>query len=305
MNKDIGLFLNGPSEWYQNISKSFRTHRKTWIQQSQVPRQPFLDQLKSLISNRGFFYAFGYVQSPYSKVMYRFKIIQIIHDISRISPPDETAPPFSDYDRTQGGCTKGKYAYPMWLKVSEIEDLEGVDKTLFINLNNERPIQSVRGNPNYVVRIPHELINERSPKTIDDVNERIKIEDYSTISITLEKDLQYFITRNIESIEEGLKIYKNGIEFQVSVGRIDLLCTDKNDNFVVIELKPGKTGIETYGQIKSYIAAIKKEIARDKQVRGLIIARDFDDKLILTASYDSDIKLLSYSVKFEFVERNR
>jgi hypothetical protein len=131
------------------------------------------------------------------------------------------------------------------------------------------------------------------------------IEDYSTISITLEKDLQHFITHNIESIEEGLKKYKNGIEFQVSVGRIDLLCTDKNDNFVVIELKPGKTGIETYGQIKSYIAAIKKEIARDKQVRGLIIARDFDDKLILTASYDSDIKLLSYSVKFEFVERNR
>lgn len=303
-NKHIGLFLNGLEEWYQNIKKKFHTHGSTWIQQSKIPKDNLFEKLQSSIRQYGFFYAFGYVQQPYSKVRYRFKICKIVHEHGkRIPPPDDDiAPEFSDYDKTQGKCKPGKLEYPMWLQVSDMKEIQPVDKTKFVNVNNNRPIKSVRGNPHYVVYVTPELIDEEL--TVTDTSQQMvehEIPD-NGMSISLEKDLQHFIAKNVETIEEELELYPEGIEYQVSTGVIDILCTDENNTFTVIELKAGKASLRTFAQIKSYIAGLKTGVAKDSDVRGIIIAGNFDDNLRVTVEHDNKIKLLRYDVKFSFDE---
>ena len=123
----------------------------------------------------------------------------------------------------------------------------------------------------------------------------------SEISISLERDLEAFIFENIESVEEGLKPYRgeSGRQYTVESGRIDILVTDKEDNFVVIELKADKGGDAVLTQTLAYMVDIDK-IAEQRKVRGIIIARDFSSKLVSAVSRVQDIKLMKYKVKFDF-----
>ena len=307
MNENTGLFLNGFDVWYKNICASFNTNGRTWIQQSKIPKD--INLLLNQIAKNGFFYAYGYVQRPTSKVCYRFKIDKIVHNYNRIPPPDKTAPPIAEYDVSQGGCTDGEYKYPMWLSVQEINRVGPYDMNRFININNNKPINSVMGKANYVIEIPNDIItgepttqNEQIQNQNPSFIQNIQTNDIDFgISISIEKDLQRFLSHNLDSIEKGLHSYKGGTEYQVSTGRIDILCKDKNDKFVVIELKAGKANLEVFAQIMSYIAALKSDVAKDNDVRGIIIAREFDDRLIITAKI-SNISLLTYNVKFDFKE---
>ena len=121
------------------------------------------------------------------------------------------------------------------------------------------------------------------------------------ISISFKRDLEAFIFENIESIEEGLKPYRgeSGRQYTVESGRIDILATDKEDNFVVIELKADKGGDAVLTQTLAYMVDIEK-IAEQRKVRGIIIARDFSSKLVSAVSRVQDIKLMKYKVKFDF-----
>jgi len=62
---------------------------------------------------------------------------------------------------------------------------------------------------------------------------------------------------------------------------MDLLCKDKNNNLVVIELK--KYGAPTYSiidQITRYMGFIKEKVAdKNQDVRGIIIVGQKDEKL--------------------------
>lgn len=118
-------------------------------------------------------------------------------------------------------------------------------------------------------------------------------------TFTFEKDLQEFISKNLESIETGLTLIEK--EYSTNVGRIDILARDANGVFVVIELKCGIAKREVLGQILSYMAAIKHE-KNAEEVRGIIIANDFDYALKIAISQISNIKLIKYIVKFEFQE---
>ena len=67
----------------------------------------------------------------------------------------------------------------------------------------------------------------------------------------LERDLQKFLSRNLDVIEKGLKpdpAYQLE-EYSIDVGRIDLLCKDARDNWVIIELKADWAGDDAVGQI--------------------------------------------------------
>ncbi len=307
--KNIGIFFNGPQEWYQNVFNSFNKHKRTWLQQSKIPKEEYLKILKQIISEQGFIYGFGYVQLPVTKVIWRMKITKFVTSYNRIPAPDETAPVFSEYDITQGGCQSSDFSYPMWLQVESMERISPIDKSFFVNINNNNPVQSVRGNPNYIVEIPIELTENDSDIISETPNiivqrkqqpEILALESEIGISLGVEKDLQRFLSLNLSSLEKGLTLYEQGTEYAVSTGRIDLFCTDINKDFVVIELKAGKAGLDAYGQIKSYIAALRYDKEITNKIRGFIIARDFDDRLILTVENDPEISLFYYNVKFDF-----
>ena len=116
-----------------------------------------------------------------------------------------------------------------------------------------------------------------------------------------EKDLQNFLAKNLSLIEPGLTLYMEeditGIEFPVGNRFIDILAKDKENNYVVIELKVSRGYDRVVGQILRYMAWIRKNHAEENQkVRGTIIAREISDDLLLACSETKNVELYEYSL---------
>ena len=126
--------------------------------------------------------------------------------------------------------------------------------------------------------------------------------DYEEARICLEGDLENFIFEKIESLEDGLTLYngKSGRQYSTQSGIIDILAKDKEDYFVVIELKVGTAGDAVLTQTLSYMADISKDLAGQTRVRGIIIAQNFSKRLILAVSLLQNVELMKCKVKFEF-----
>jgi hypothetical protein len=80
-----------------------------------------------------------------------------------------------------------------------------------------------------------------------------------------------------------------------SAGRIDLLCIDRNRDFVVIETKKGKESDKVVGQIQRYMGWINRNLAKNgENARGLIIVNEFDEWLDYAVSVNDNIQLKYY-----------
>lgn len=117
-----------------------------------------------------------------------------------------------------------------------------------------------------------------------------------------ERDLRNYLSKNLNDIEDGLKLYEEegikGIEFPVGGKFIDILAVDKQNNFVVIELKVSRGYDRVVGQILRYMAWIEKNLSEvDQKVRGFIIARSISEDLSLAASKIPDVSLFEYDLK--------
>lgn len=116
-----------------------------------------------------------------------------------------------------------------------------------------------------------------------------------------ETDLQNFLAKNLYLIEGGLSLYNEegitGLEFPVGSRFIDILAKDKNNNYVVIELKVSRGYDRVVGQILRYMAWIRKNHAEENQkVRGIIIAREISEDLLLACSETQNVDLFEYSL---------
>ena len=101
-----------------------------------------------------------------------------------------------------------------------------------------------------------------------------------------ERDLQNFLSRNLNLLEPGLRLYEDegvtGTEFPVGGRFVDILAKDDRSRLVVIELKVSRGYDRVVGQILRYISWIQKNQAEEGQeVRGIIIAREITEDLIL------------------------
>lgn len=54
------------------------------------------------------------------------------------------------------------------------------------------------------------------------------------------------------------------------------------------------------GQLQRYMGWVKKHLAQDKLVRGIIIAREISDKLKYATSVSPHIEMKTYEVNFTF-----
>jgi hypothetical protein len=124
-----------------------------------------------------------------------------------------------------------------------------------------------------------------------------------------EKDLQSFLSKNLNLIEPGLKLYEDegitGIEFPVGGKFIDILAMDKNNNYVVIELKVSKGYDRVIGQLLRYKNWIQKHDAKPEQtVRGLIIANEITKDLVLACFGQKDIELYEYELSCKLKKKD-
>jgi hypothetical protein len=123
----------------------------------------------------------------------------------------------------------------------------------------------------------------------------------------LEMHLEEFLDRNWGNIDFGSRLEKyqaedqTGRQFPAGTWSIDFLCVDTaSGDFVVLELKRGKTSDATVGQILRYIAYVKKKLAKPGQsVRGIIIAKEIDEALRYAIEPVPDITVLTYRVDFK------
>ncbi|TNE61101.1 MAG: DUF91 domain-containing protein [Alphaproteobacteria bacterium] len=139
---------------------------------------------------------------------------------------------------------------------------------------------------------------------------RIEIEEQSGLSETvdqtaglfgLERDMQIALRSAISDLEPGLTIADEGVERHVASGFIDITARDSEGNIVVVELKAGKARKDAIVQILSYMGDLALE-EPDCQIRGILVASDFDPKVQSSARVVPSLLLKKYSFQFKFLD---
>ncbi len=116
-----------------------------------------------------------------------------------------------------------------------------------------------------------------------------------------ERDLKNFLAKNLHLLVPNLKLYKDeditGIEFPVGGRFIDILAVDERNDFIVVELKVSRGYDRVIGQLLRYMAWIEKNLADSGQlVKGIIVAREISEDLLLATSKVADVELFEYEL---------
>ena len=131
-----------------------------------------------------------------------------------------------------------------------------------------------------------------------------------SMEFAMEKYLEEFIETNFDKIGFGakLELYQDeentGRQYSTPIGNIDLLALDKRKKeFVVMELKKGRSSDVAVGQILRYMGWVKEHLAsngyKDYNVRGIIIVKEKDNKLEYALKIIPNVHLFLYIVSFE------
>lgn len=148
-------------------------------------------------------------------------------------------------------------------------------------------------------------INSENP--IIDESEEENINE-SAQEFAYEKDLKNFLSKNLSIIEEGLTLYDDdegitGLEYEAGGRYIDILAIDKNNDYVVIELKVSRGYDRVIGQLLRYIGWIKANLAESNQnVRGIIIARTITQDLKIACTQINKVNLFEYNLSVSLKE---
>jgi len=114
-----------------------------------------------------------------------------------------------------------------------------------------------------------------------------------------EADLRDFLAKNPGCIEPGLQLYqtgeRTGVEFPIDGGYIDILAVDRRQRFVVIELKVGRGRNRTIGQLLYYMGWVDRYLGNGP-CRGMIVAKEIPDDLILAVQRVPGVTLYRYSL---------
>ena len=124
------------------------------------------------------------------------------------------------------------------------------------------------------------------------------VDDGRARIIGLERDLQAALRGCIEQLEAGLHVTDGGDERSVASGFIDITAKDRDGKVVVIELKAGTARRDAIGQVLSYMGDVADE--ESAEVRGILVAGEFDDKARAAARVVPSLSLRRYRVTFEF-----
>lgn len=129
----------------------------------------------------------------------------------------------------------------------------------------------------------------------------------SQASFALEFQLRDFIAQNIGAISvagKTLRLYvdptgRDGIEYPTAIGPIDILATNESGAFYVFELKRARSPDRAIGQLTRYMGWVRQTIGRDREVNGVIVAKEIGASLRYAVSVVPNVSLFEYEVQFQ------
>jgi RecB family endonuclease NucS len=133
-------------------------------------------------------------------------------------------------------------------------------------------------------------------------------EENNSFLFPIEANLRDFLIQNLHTIKNSkLKLFtdndkRDGKEYPTGVGPIDILTIDDQGNYVVFELKLSRGADRALGQLLRYMGWVKKNLAIDKSVRGIIVANKMDEKIKYAVTVTPDVALYEYEMKFELTK---
>jgi hypothetical protein len=125
----------------------------------------------------------------------------------------------------------------------------------------------------------------------------------------MEKQLEEFIIENWNESEFGKSLellYEDGLmksqQYRTDIGIIDILAKDKaTGSYVVIELKRNQSSDDTVGQVLRYMGWVTENL-KEKNVRGIIVAGTYDEKLYYAQNLIQAVDVFLYEVQFKLKE---
>lgn len=144
-------------------------------------------------------------------------------------------------------------------------------------------------------------VNTWAPSLRDDDDifeggDEANIEELVETSISLERDVETHLVRNLDSIEKGLRFVDRQVS--IDVGRVDILAEDAAGRRVVIELKVGQAKDSAVGQIARYLGWYSRQDGTSP--RGILIASEFPEPVRYAAEAIQNLSLIEYRVQFAF-----
>lgn len=123
-------------------------------------------------------------------------------------------------------------------------------------------------------------------------------------SFALESHLRDFLAKHLDIVEKGMTLFRDesgrdGIEYQTETGPIDILAKDSQGNFILFELKVSRGADRAIGQLQRYMGWVRRNLAKNGDVRGVIVAQSVDKGLKYAALENTKIKLLEYELSFK------
>jgi hypothetical protein len=140
-----------------------------------------------------------------------------------------------------------------------------------------------------------------------------------TLDSILESHLEEYVVAHFDALFPGWEIFDDspegavssdekgkptGVRYRTDAGEIDILCVDRQGDFVVIELKRHRAPDRVVSQIDRYIDWVKRNLAEPGQrVKGLIIAKSLGSRLSHVLSRRRGIRTWTYRWRLKFDKR--
>jgi hypothetical protein len=196
-------------------------------------------------------------------------------------------------------------ANQLWGNIRKLFESKNIQSGTLLKITYD-PAEFKNSTPIVHIEINQQIVQTPIYSHDDTENEP----DYSIaeISFEFEKQLENFLIDNLFAIESNLTIFidnegNEGQQYPTDAGTIDLLCTDKNKDYVIIELKKRRTSDKVVGQILRYMGWVNQNINKDKKVRGIIITPELDDNLEYAASMVPNIQVKYYRIRLDFITK--